>query len=78
MVFKAVLSHIEDYHNSLFKWNFSANLFLLVIVTACSFLSALELFTMSLVTGQLFLSCAVLKRLELKIIFQKRGIFKGR
>jgi len=61
MVFQAVLSHIEDDHCSISKWNFSANLFLLVIVTACSLLSALEHFTMSAVTGQLVLSCAVPK-----------------
>lgn len=76
MVFKAILSHIEDDHNGLFKWNFNANLFLLVIVTTCSFVPALEHFTPSVVTEQLFLNCALPKWLELKIIFQKRDIFK--
>lgn len=77
MVFKALFIHMDDDHNSLLKQNFSASLFLLVIVTACSFLSALEHFTMPVLT-QVFLNHAVSKLLKLKIIFQIRGVFKGR
>lgn len=72
MVFKALFIHRDDDHNSLLKQNFSATLFLLL-----SFLSALEHLTMPVLTGQLFLNCAVPKLLELKIIFQKGGFLRA-
>lgn len=77
MVFKALFIHTDDDHNSILKQNFSATLFLLLVVTACSFLSALEHLTMPVLTGQLFLNCAVPKLLELKIIFQKGGFLRA-